>query len=101
MKTERFAMAYRLLLRVRLISVRSLSKIAHIYRLIVTGVVGGASRASRRSRTYKGITLRKPPYHYASRPYAGLTARAHSPILMQKFGTHDVAARFASRVGSV
>src|SRR6476620_9088566 len=48
----------------------------------------------------QGITLRKPPYHYASSPYAGLTARAHSLILMQKFGTHDVAARFASRVGS-
>src|SRR5438067_12876426 len=32
MKTERFAMAYRLILRIRLISVRSLSKIAHIYR---------------------------------------------------------------------
>ena len=39
MKTERFAMAYRLILRLRLMSVRSLSKIAHIYRLIVTGVV--------------------------------------------------------------
>src|SRR5258708_3163076 len=37
MKTERFAMAYRLILRLRLMSVRSLSKIAHIYRLIVTG----------------------------------------------------------------
>src|SRR5713226_4018035 len=37
MKTERFAMAYRLILRLRLLSVRSLSKIAHIYRLIVTG----------------------------------------------------------------
>jgi len=40
MKTERLAMAYRLKLGIRLISVRSLSKIAHIYRLIVTRVVG-------------------------------------------------------------
>jgi hypothetical protein len=73
MKTERFAMAYRLLLRIRLISVRSLSKIAHIYRLIVTGVVDGACRTSRRSRTYKGSPLRKPPYHYASSPYGAGT----------------------------
>jgi hypothetical protein len=48
MKTERFAMAYRFGVTVTPLSVRSLSKIAHIYRLIVTGVVGGASRASRR-----------------------------------------------------
>jgi hypothetical protein len=100
MKTERLAMAYRLKLGIRLISVRSLSKIAHIYRLIVTGVVDGASRA-KAITDIQGITLRKPPYHYASSPYAGLTARAHSLILMQKFGTHDMAARFASRVGGV
>src|SRR3984893_8451812 len=33
MKTERFAMAYRLILRLRLMSVRSLSKIAHSRRV--------------------------------------------------------------------
>ena len=36
MKTERFAMAYRLSVTVRPVSVRSLSKIAHIYRLIIS-----------------------------------------------------------------
>jgi hypothetical protein len=39
-------MAYRLLLGLRLLSVRSLSKIAHIYRLIVTRVVGNPAGAS-------------------------------------------------------
>jgi hypothetical protein len=39
LKTERVAMAYRLSLAYTL-AVRRLSKIAHTYRLIVTGVVG-------------------------------------------------------------
>jgi len=32
----------------------------------------------------QGITLRKPPCHYAGSPYVSLTARTYSPILIQK-----------------
>jgi hypothetical protein len=46
MKTERFAMAYRFGVTVTPLSVRSLSKIAHIYRLIATGVVGNRGQRS-------------------------------------------------------
>jgi hypothetical protein len=51
MKTERFAMAYRFGVTVTPLSVRSLSKIAHIYRLIVTGVVANPARNLRGQRS--------------------------------------------------
>jgi hypothetical protein len=47
---------------------------------------GGHSdlRGLKRSRDIQGITLRKPPCHYAGSPYVSLTARTYSPILIQK-----------------
>jgi hypothetical protein len=83
MKTERFAMAYRLVFGYAFVRPESEQNSSHLQIDCDRGR-WWSLQGLKAITDIQGITLRKPPYHYASSPYAGLTARAHSPILMQK-----------------
>jgi hypothetical protein len=53
-------------------------------RFAAQGPGGAASLQGLKGGHGHTRTLRKPPCHFAWSPYAGLTARTHSPILIQK-----------------